>query len=528
MRKCRTSLRGPFGQIPRIRARDFSLNIKRGTLLGVKLIVVATYVSALYSEVSKSAHDDQCNIPIHRPFNLFIPADPLVDRTDLKSWRLNSENCHSSVTHYEAYTKSAGPWFEHTNVCVDHVDRIKYFEDDDASYERNATLFGACKAGIPHRPIPFPWKGESRRNELIENIVEYGENSPVYVLKGKTLLFHCWRVPNNPHPLHFLFGYGAVLSVLFAPVSEFKTVDHVVFHQCPTPDQGGDFHEVIWDILLKEAFAKRLFDSGTRLYTTTLQRLLCMENVRDNGWMDKQPYRPGPFSEGPPYMGADAHTFQVWEPRLIEYLEKCRPRANAALDTLSPYQHYDRSPRVAVFQRHGDSRNGLRRFVNLLEVQSLVREYTKNVEVITVSAETKLEEIISTFNSFDVLITPHGSQIVNLLFSIKTTKMAVVEVVGSCQHFQLSLWFGQRMIDYRISAGHRSPDSETQASIAFCEAHRNTTPCGPICADQSNCQINETKCNSLQLNGPILSTDLIVVIEKLRSDLERAIQYVLK
>ena len=72
-----------------------------------------------------------------------------------------------------------------------------------------------------------------------------------------------------------------------------------------------------------------------------------------------------------------------------------------------------------MFKRHGDSRNGLRGFINLPEVKSLVREYTKNVEVIAVSAETKLEEIISTFNSFDVLITPHGSQI-NLHVALHT------------------------------------------------------------------------------------------------------------
>ncbi len=144
----------------------------------------------------------------------------MVERTQLRSWYTLSGERWSSVTTFEAYTKAAGPWFEHSNVCVDHGDQIKYFENDDFDYRRNATLTGALK-GIPHRPKPFLWAGEPARNGRPADSSEYGGKSPVYVLKGKTLMLHCWRVQNNPHPLHFLFGYGALLSVLFAPASVF-------------------------------------------------------------------------------------------------------------------------------------------------------------------------------------------------------------------------------------------------------------------------------------------------------------------
>mmetsp|Transcript_4869 Transcript_4869/g.17411 ORF Transcript_4869/g.17411 Transcript_4869/m.17411 type:complete len:536 (+) Transcript_4869:359-1966(+) len=510
-------------------------------VLGFKYVGVVACVSTVYRAVSKHAPTTQtldrdysrlfpsnsCGIPSHSRFDFFSRRDPLVERTVLESWLTKPVKRFSTVQNSGAYTNVAGPWFEHTNVCVDHVDHVKYFEGEDMKYRQNATFTGASKAGTPHRPIPFPWLRGPRSNDQLDDIAGYVEDSPVYVLKGKSLMLHCWRVHNNPHPLHYLFGYGAVLSVLFASSSEFETLDHVVFHQCPNPYQGGDFHKIIWEIILKESFAKKLFNSETRLYTTKSHQLLCMEHVEDNGWMDKQPYRSGPFLEGPPYMGADAQIFQTWKTRFAEYLEVCRPRAFAILEEQLLLDSHDTSPRIAIFQRQGDSRNGLRRFVNLLEVKTLARMYSKNVEAITVSAETKLEEIVSTFNSFDVLITPHGSQIVNLLFTIKPTKLAVVEVVGSCQHYAFQLWLQHRFV-YTVSAGHRSPSHEIQTTIDACEAGRQTTPCGPICADQSNCGINETICNAHDLNGVILSSDLIVDIEKLRTDLELVMQQVRK
>ncbi len=461
----------------------------------------------------------------HIFFNAFDVDDQLLNHVTVKEWRGRTLRDPSNVERYEAYTGVAGPWFSHTNVCVNERDGIMYFDGESREYAKNARITGAAKAGLPYRPIPFPWSDKPGAHEN-GDAAEYSDDSGVFILLGQTLMVHCWRMYDGLNPLHFLFGYGAVFSILSAVQGDFETMDHVIFHQCPIPYTGGDFHKVLWEIVLKEALERRLFNPSTRFYTTTEKRLLCMENVRDNGWMDLQPYRPGPFSEGPPYMGADTRTFQYWKRKFVEYLKERRPAVLTILEEQIRKDLQLSSPRIVLYQRDGGSQNGKRQFTNLLEIESLVHEYTEKYEVITVNTGSKLEDIITIFNSFDIAIIPHGSHIVNFLFTVKPHKIAVIEVVGSCQHYALSLWLDHRMF-YHISGGHKAPIPEIQAFIDSCEAIRETVPCGPNCKLATNCTESETTCTTEQLLNTILKSDLTVDNSKLRADLNRAIAEVL-
>ena len=160
---------------------------------------------------------------------------------------------------------------------------MKYLDDEGLRYKRSAYTTGAAKAGLPHRPTVFPWSSRDVARELdgVE-VNEYSDDSVVSVLNGRALMLHCWRQNHGTNPIHFMFGYGALLSVLANVAGRMETADHVIFHQCPTPRQGQDFHKVLWEVTLNLALKRGLFSTETRYYTTTAARLLCMENVRDN------------------------------------------------------------------------------------------------------------------------------------------------------------------------------------------------------------------------------------------------------
>jgi len=79
--------------------------------------------------------------------------------------------------------------------------------------------------------------------------------------------------------------------------------------------------------------------------------------------------------------------------------------------------------RIHVLQRDPRSRA----FTNLENVTALAEEYTSlKVPVASVSASMSVREQARVFSDFDVLITPHGSQLVNLLFTMR--RAAVIEI----------------------------------------------------------------------------------------------------
>jgi hypothetical protein len=469
-------------------------------------------------------------------FDRYYPDDDLARGMTVGDWLSEIKSSSSKVAKFSSYTAVAGPWYEHSNVCVDHLNNVKYFEGADLEYEKNAFEVGIFRFGVtdrpPHRPKAFPWSSRQVSRDVggVFGITEYGDDSLVTVLRGKTLMTHCWRQNHGINAAHFLFGYGTLFSILNTVKGQFETVDHVIFHQCPSPFLGGEFHMTVWEIVLNAAFDKKLFSAKTRFYTTTPTRLLCMENVRDNNWMDYEPFTSD-FSkyDGPPFMGTDLHTWLRWKAKVIDYLKESRPIAFSTLQSQIKEDVPGKPLRVAVFQRQQiDSRNGVRQLINLDEVESLVREYTPIFHVVTVSRGSNLEEIIHIFNSFDILITPHGSQGTNLIFTVKPRKVAVIEVVGTCLGHYATNWY-RTIAYYHLSVGHRSPDARVQSYIDSCEANRNSSmQCGPICADKYDCSPDENICNEYQVFGHIQKSSLYVDVEKLRVTLELAMADVVK
>lgn len=98
--------------------------------------------------------------------------------------------------------------------------------------------------------------------------------------------------------------------------------------------------------------------------------------------------------------------------------------------------------------------------MNLDEVIKLATMYTTEpVEVITVNSTTTVQQQIKLFNSYDVLITAHGSHLANGLFTMHPHKKAVVEIVSfvfdSVFYGNFNRWLGYS--DYLVSSGHLTP-----------------------------------------------------------------------
>ena len=111
--------------------------------------------------------------------------------------------------------------------------------------------------------------------------------------------------------------------------------------------------------------------------------------------------------------------------------------------------------RIKIFMRTDTKM--LRRFINMNEVKALAQTYTSvPVEIVTANTTTSVENQIRLFNSFDLLITSHGSHLANGLFTIRPETKGVIEIVSFVfdhvfyGNFNAFLGFS----DYIISSGH--------------------------------------------------------------------------
>jgi len=86
------------------------------------------------------------------------------------------------------------------------------------------------------------------------------------------------------------------------------------------------------------------------------------------------------------------------------------------------------SARIKLYQRTESATP--RTIVNLKEVLEILQSFTTvPVEVITTTEKMPIEVQIKIFNSFDILVTTHGSHLANGLFTVHPYTKAVVEIV---------------------------------------------------------------------------------------------------
>eukprot|EP00127_Corallochytrium_limacisporum_P004349 Clim_evm32s158 gene=Clim_evmTU32s158 len=93
-----------------------------------------------------------------------------------------------------------------------------------------------------------------------------------------------------------------------------------------------------------------------------------------------------------------------------------------------PSHSVECNPRIKLVQRT-KSRNSARRFTNLDDViQLLNRLSSEPVQIVTTNSDMTVEEQAMQFQS-DILVTPHGSQVVNLLWAHPSTVAVEVGVL---------------------------------------------------------------------------------------------------
>ena len=378
----------------------------------------------------------------------------------------------------------------------------------------------------------------------------------VYYLTGKSYVTNCWRQPRSSrNPAHFMIGAGK----LFAAATDrtvARNINAILWHQCPT-HEGWRWASKVWSIV--EAAAKdahfwnprrvneiilappRRLRSFARLPQGD-ELVVCTQNVWTertttdtylgqnkpeviSAWhsyaermLPRKPlYSPDvqPDVLRIPFNSTGA--LQAAEPRGVD--AEGRPQtARSAATPKQPRQVANCSHactsrlRVALFQR---TEGSAKRTLHSAEsIQALVAQYTDiPLARITLTSRSTFDDQLRAFRSFDVLITPHGSHLGNMIFAPHAVFLEVVTLrMEDCFHNNgLMLTAG-----WVISQGHMPCKSEGQQLVPNCPLIRRMGPCWPEndASARPRCPKDRT---------PFLQTDVCVDTEKLRAALERAI-----
>lgn len=261
------------------------------------------------------------------------------------------------------------------------------------------------------------------------------------VIKGATYFVNCWRqTKSRRNPSHWAMKILSLFYISYkVSRGEWKApmFDQVFFHQCPE-SSSWDWGSLVWNLSTRDwAKYKLVKDSIETMGSFTDERIqdngdVCLEGLTcfEQLYLDSKYTRwfvPG--------------TADMWREPLT--------------------RRYDWRPgpglRVRIFQR-SSGENGNRRILNINQVQGFVEKLTGGQpDIITLNESTSAEDQMKLFNDFDVLISSHGSQLTNLIFS--SHPLAVMEVIPCVKDLAFTLNAQALGHAYVLSSGHSVPES---------------------------------------------------------------------
>lgn len=404
-----------------------------------------------------------------------------------------------------------------SNVCFSRHDGIMIFDVPELAHATNDTDWynltnGKFSAVTPPRlPVLIP----KERYSTLEN---------VYFAEGDMFVMNCWRQSMVKYnPAHMLMGMGKLFvhSSGYYDPNNTHSFNMLLYHHC-APTAGWAWGEMVEKLFWDDAVAKGTIQGvspttansddqeDTKLFLPVtggaLDRkdaVVCGETV----YME-------PFSIKT-YLGSNPSSVVTRWQSLVSDFAETKLNTNVDHDddstgnntnSSSALPLCNRNLRIAVWRRTEGS--ALRLLTNLGDIQRLVQEYSDlPLSIVTASAATSPEEQVLLFRSFDVLITPHGSHLANMIFGRNST---VYIEVASVYYDDAPTMNGATFASEWISSFGHLPynNSDLLAKMTICSKSRAWGP-GSACNRSTRLRF--------------IQSDLLVNTTILRADLDRAI-----
>ena len=214
-------------------------------------------------------------------------------------------------------------------------------------------------------------------------------------IKGETWISNCWRQkPNTAHPNHFMMGIGPIIShILYNPSIELP--DTIILHQCIYRETVKLQHTImqIFYKILGDRRKPRVINIP---YSEKSPTYFVEHAKFQPQWMGALP-----LGQTGSYDSKIKNKFSNYLPGLLK----------VPFDITSACQN--NKLRIGIFYRTGGA---LRRFVNMKEVIETAKKISSSVFTFTTNGSMTILEQAKAYNSFDILIAPHGSQHFNAIW----------------------------------------------------------------------------------------------------------------
>jgi Glycosyltransferase 61 len=357
---------------------------------------------------------------------------------------------------------------------------------------------------------------EPRRIKMIPQD-EYKKMENIY-FADSLFVCNCWKVKqNNFNPAHLMMGMGKLFVYALGFYTPEKKapppVDMVLYHHCTTTDAwpwGYMMDRAMFNYAVAAGVINKSHNNdGNDLFQEARMFLpYLVENVVVCGaTVYQEPYSVAK------YLGNNAHSVvKQWQGLVADFVKKQHldNGTKEIHDDDDNSQHHlssslcSRNLKVATWKRTDGS--ALRLLTNEEDIRQLVREFS-NVPLATVSASSDTPPLdqIALFRSFDILITPHGSHLANMLFA--HDHAVFIEVAAVPFDFAPSTNGAAFAKDWILSFGHLPVRKQNGPDLLL-----NMS----ICSEKSN-----PECPKSQ-RLKYIQSDLLVNITILRADLERA------
>ena len=344
------------------------------------------------------------------------------------------------------------------------------------------------------------------RHPTLSMKLDWKEIKSIKYIDEPSLYQNCFEQRlDSYNPAHWLMKLGAMFEMgscaleskrsgaigpngqIFSPPWPLP-LKNFYMHQCADPDStnwawGQNVYRIVEKVLVSSGILRKnykiIHDQGYERIVKTENNpvvepyeITCFTDFymsqRNGVWMNKLdvliPFRqysanligePKEAAESVPETDTD-------NPNTIPTLPAYCPKDSKAFMRRRSSKSFNPSEKtnavIKIFKRTATSM--LRSFLNMDELVELVQRFTNvPVEIITVNSSTSVKEQIVLFNSFDVLITPHGSHLANGIFTMNPGHKAVIEIASFAfdrvfySNYLSHLGFGQ----YLLSTGHLTP-----------------------------------------------------------------------
>jgi len=395
---------------------------------------------------------------------------------------------HSSSTDGATHGDAGSPWNGHVDrnfwnlhfvkqvggpysSSMVHIHHACVKGNTDGIYVSDKGSINDATGDAPYRNSPVQLRPMSEKNadwlwncSLREPLD--GEGC-VRAVQGVTLMCNCWRQnpssTNSMHMLHqvvHMFELGSIHArqkeTMAIRNTSLPFFQHLALHQCPSHTSLTDgkwaMGTFLWSIVRDTLARTGLWLGESPSSRTGRSSVVDLSHRSDwtcfeDLYLDRRFGSMAPMrSLAPAWQAYVLETVGIQGPHLTDGpdLPRIRERCN------------DRRMRIHIFQRkQGDGRSGDRAFRNLADVVLLAQNFTEErIQVVTTDGGMHPREQAGIFRGFDILITPHGSHLMNMLFQPPYTGIIEVAPVDHDPVFSK----GARQLgiqSYRFSTGHQ-------------------------------------------------------------------------